>query len=145
MSAEDDARAASAVSAALAQSFEDWANLPETRKLLRQSVAGKVKRRDLMKAAHAIGVRDGASIYKATIAMMLGRALGRPDDTDVDTMLEEVAQRCSRPGPDGLAEVIEKMASEAEHAEQAARCEFDRGHVAGVRQYLGRLRAVAGE
>lgn len=90
---DDDLTAQEAIADALDQSFEDWANLPETRKLIRESVAGKVKRRTLMKAAHAIGVRDGASMYKATVAMMLGRALGRLDgSTDVDAMLDDVAR-----------------------------------------------------
>jgi len=65
-----------ALSAALAEEFEEFAASPFVRKAVRASIAGKVKRRSLLELGFAQGCRTGHTA--GTIACRLARSPAAP-------------------------------------------------------------------
>jgi hypothetical protein len=88
------AKAAAIFADAFEQGFVEWADSPEIRRVVRESIAGKVQRRTLMQLAYAVGCKHGQQATAAVVLIEIIRDLDlSPDASYRDCKAEIVRLR----------------------------------------------------
>jgi hypothetical protein len=125
MSAADDTpefRQAAAIFAdAFEQGFSEWADTPEIRRAVRESIAGKVQRRTLMQLAYAVGCKHGQQATAAVVLIEIIRDLGLPSDAAYRDCKSEILRLRTR---GTLAETVLRYALDCDPPRFPAAYEF---------------------
>ncbi len=88
-----DIRQAAAIFAdALSKAFAEWSEEPEIRRFVRESIAGRIPRRQLMKLAHSVGCKHGQQAAAACFLADLTRRLSLPPTATHADCLAEITR-----------------------------------------------------